>query len=82
MKIFSIVLTFFLCLFFLVPPAFAEEINSFDVSLTAHKDGSMDVVENIQYDFGYSSRHGIYRDIPLFSRVGDLYRIIKIQNVL
>ncbi len=81
-KIFFIVLTFVLYLFFIAPSAFAEEINSFDVSLTAHKDGSMDVVENIQYDFGYSSRHGIYRDIPLFSKVGDLYRIIKIQNVL
>jgi uncharacterized membrane protein len=41
----------------------------------------MDVVETINYDFGDLSKHGIYRDIPLVSKVGDLYRVIKIENV-
>lgn len=60
---------------------FAEQINSFDVNVVAHKDGSMDVTENIDYDFQHSYRHGIYRDIPLYSKVGDLYREINITNV-
>lgn len=59
--------------------AFAEQINSFDVSITAHKDGTMNVKETIGYDFGNLSRHGIYRNIPLVSRVGDLYRITEIN---
>lgn len=61
---------------------FAEKINSFDVKITAHKNGLMDVVETINYDFESLSRHGIFRYIPLYSKVGDLYRIIKINNVL
>jgi uncharacterized membrane protein len=62
--------------------AYAEKINSYDVVIVAHKDGKMDVTENINYDFEDLERHGIFRDIPLYSRVGDLYRIIKIDNVI
>ena len=76
---------FFLILsafFFIKPPiSFAETIHSFDVQITAHKNGLMDIVEAINYDFGDLSKHGIYRDIPLVSKVGDLYRVIKIENV-
>lgn len=73
----------FLFIFFLLKPAnvLAEKINSFDVKIVAHKDGLMDVTETINYDFENLSRHGIYRYIPLYSKVGDLYRIIKIRNV-
>ncbi len=60
---------------------FAEKINSYDVDIVAHKDGKMDVTENINYDFEDLDRHGIFRNIPLYSKVGDLYRIIKIENV-
>jgi len=68
-------------IFFLAPTsALAQEkINSFDTVITAHQDGSMTVVENISYDFGSNDRHGIFRDIPLVSRVGDLYRVIKLE---
>lgn len=67
-------------LFVFVPLSFAEEkINSFDVEIVAHKNGDMTVTENITYDFGQEERHGIFRDIPLVSRVGDLYRVIKID---
>ncbi|OGH08089.1 MAG: hypothetical protein A2171_01300 [Candidatus Levybacteria bacterium RBG_13_35_9] len=73
-------LLFFLFFFFKPQNVFAEIIHSFDVDLTVHKDGSMDFVETINYDFENEYRHGIYRYIPLYSKVGDLYRIIKIKN--
>jgi uncharacterized membrane protein len=60
---------------------FAEIIQSFDVEITAHEDGSMSVMESIIYDFEGLNRHGIFRNIPLYSRVGDLYRIIKIEDI-
>ena len=75
-----LVLLFFLFFLFKPQNAFAEIIHSFDVDLTAHKDGSMDFTETINYDFENEYKHGIYRYIPLYSRVGDLYRIIKIKN--
>lgn len=61
--------------------AFAEKINSYDVEITASKDGSMKVVEEIAYDFENLERHGIFRFIPLYSVVGDLYRVIKIEDI-
>lgn len=67
---------------FLAPiKVFAEKINSFDVSVTANKDGTMNIVEDIEYDFETEYRHGIERFIPLYSKVGELYRIIKIRDV-
>ncbi len=79
-KIFIIIL-FVFSFFGFVSRVNAEKINSFDVSITAHKDGLINVEENINYDFEDLSRHGIYRYIPLYSKVGNLYRIIKIDNV-
>jgi uncharacterized membrane protein len=78
-KIFIFFLAFFL---FLIPrSAHAEVIRSFDVDVTAHKNGAMDITEKINYDFELTERHGIYRYIPLYTKVGDLYRVIKISNV-
>jgi uncharacterized membrane protein len=68
-------------LFFIPRPAYAEVIRSFDVNVVAHKNGLMDVTEVINYDFESLEKHGIYRYIPLNSKVGDLYRIIKINNI-
>lgn len=46
--------------------AFAQEnIKAFDTSILINKDGTVDVIENITYDFGTQTRHGIYREIPL-----------------
>ena len=56
-----------------------EKINTFDVNITAHEDGSMTVKESIEYDFGQENRHGIFRTIPLVSKVGDLYRVIEVD---
>lgn len=78
-----LLVTFFLLLGIFVKPAnvLAEQINSFDVSITAHQNGQLSVLEKINYDFGNIQKHGIYRYIPLYSRVSNLYRIIQIQNV-
>lgn len=82
MRKFLLLLPLFITFFFFEPAhVFAEKINSFDVKITAHKDGLMDVTETINYDFENLDRHGIYRYIPLYSKVGDLYRVIKIGNV-
>ncbi len=77
-----IFLSFFLFIFLFKPQiSFAEVIHSFDVNITAHKNGEMDIVENINYDFEDLNKHGIFRYIPLYSRVGDLYRVIKVKNI-
>jgi hypothetical protein len=41
-----------------------EHINSYDVAITIERNGSILVVERIDYDFDGISRHGIFRDIP------------------
>jgi hypothetical protein len=76
------ILSILLFSFLFVPQvSFAEVIHYFDTSIMAHKNGTMDITETINYDFQSAYRHGIYRYIPLYSKVGDLYRIIKISNV-
>lgn len=42
-----------------------ERIREFDVSLTVTRDGELEVVEEITYDFGSNEHHGIERDIPV-----------------
>jgi len=48
-----LLITFFLLLGIFVKPvnALAEQINSFDVSITAHQNGQLSIVEKINYDF-------------------------------
>ncbi len=79
-KIFILVLSLFVFLNF-QSNAYAEKIDSFHVDIVAHQNGVMDVSETIDYDFGDVDRHGIFRYIPLYSKVGDLYRVIKIYDV-
>lgn len=64
--------------------ASSEAIRSFDSQIKAFQNGTMDVTETIVYDFGSNEKHGIYRDIPTVSQVGNLYRVMKItpQQVL
>lgn len=79
MKYILSVIFFALTLVF-TPQVLAEEkIISFDVEITAHKDGSMTVEEEIAYDFGEDNRHGIFRFIPTVSKVGELYRVIEVN---
>jgi len=55
---------FVLCIFLSSYPIQAEEIKNFQSNIYIHKDGTILVQENIEYDFGSALRHGIYRDIP------------------
>ncbi len=59
--------------------ASSEQIQSFDSKIIAHKDGSFNVTETISYDFGDNNKHGIYRDIPTVTKVGQLYRQSRIN---
>jgi len=42
----------------------SEEINNFESAIRIRSDGTIIVTEDIEYDFEYARRHGIYRDIP------------------
>ncbi len=56
--------------------AVAEQIQDFDVDVRLLKDTSLDVTETIHMDFGYTSRHGIYRRIPVrYERNANPYTI-------
>jgi hypothetical protein len=79
-SLFKIIPIFISTLIFFLPKLVqAEEIKNFDVVITAHQNGVMSVEERINYDFGELDRHGIFRTIPLVSKVGDLYRVIKVN---
>ncbi len=49
--------------------ASAEEIKNYEVHLQLHKDARVTVTEDIEYDFGSFSHHGIFRFIPLYFQV-------------
>lgn len=80
-KIFLSIL--FLSVVYLLLPlsqTYAEEkINSFVVDLFAHQDGTLNVDEEIQYDFGNQQHHGIYRDIPIIKKIGNKYQVFDIS---
>ncbi len=42
-----------------------ERIDSFDAEIRIRADASVDITENIRYDFGNQEKHGIYRYIPV-----------------
>lgn len=66
-------------LFILPKSVSAEEaINSYHVEMVAQKNGDLNVSEKIDYTYGDAYHHGIFRFIPLVSRVGDLYRVIDV----
>jgi uncharacterized protein (TIGR04222 family) len=50
-----------------------ERIVDYDVAITIEADGSLTIVEAIDYDFGSASRHGILRDIPTTLRFDDTH---------
>ncbi len=59
------VLASLLILLVSTPARAAEQISDFNSVVTVQQSGRVDVVETITYDFGYTSRHGIYRYIPV-----------------
>ncbi|MGZ8582281.1 MAG: DUF2207 domain-containing protein [Actinomycetota bacterium] len=52
---------------------FSERIVEYDVDITIDDDGTLTIVEAIDYDFGVTPRHGILRDIPTRLRYDDTY---------
>jgi len=50
-----------------------ERITDYDVSIEIGDDGTLTIVETIDYDFGPTPRHGILRDIPTRLRYDDTY---------
>ena len=73
----------FLLATWLLLPARAETIRSFETEVRANKDASLDVSETIVYDFEGQSKHGIYRDIPIsYQRNGGKYTLRwKVESV-
>lgn len=61
----------------------AEIIRHFDVDMKLEPDCSLDVIETIDMDFEDSSRHGIFRNIPIqYSRYGGHYTLdVKVLSV-
>lgn len=58
-------LRFLLSLLLLVLILRAESIDRYFVSITLDVEGSLQVAEEIDYNFSGHSRHGIFRDIPI-----------------
>src|SRR3972149_6843804 len=64
------ILAFYLLISSLSFPVYSEEIRNFYSEMFISSDGSTSVQENIEYDFGYELRHGIFREIPHKYEVG------------
>jgi Predicted membrane protein (DUF2207) len=59
---------------------FAEHIQSYDVVIEIQQDDSLRITETIDYDFGVSSHHGIFRDVPTRLFFDDTYdRVYPLQ---
>jgi len=64
------ILAFYLLISSLSFPVYSEEIRNFYSEMFISSDGSTSVQENIEYDFGYELRHGIFREIPHKYEIG------------
>ncbi len=59
--------TFFLGVLFFGSTVYAQEkISNYQVDIQLDKEANLLVSEKIDYDFGSESRHGIFRQIPIF----------------
>jgi hypothetical protein len=59
-----------------------ERISAYDVTIGIQADGSMEVVERIDYYFGTTEHHGIFRDIPVRFPIDDRYdRVYPIEDI-
>ena len=60
----------------------SERITDYDVAIEIGDDGTLTIVESIDYDFGVSARHGILRDIPTRLTYDDTYdRIYPLEVI-
>lgn len=59
-----------------------ERIGAYDVDIVIEEEGSILVVERIDYDFGVLQRHGIFREIPVRVHYDDTYdRIYFVEDI-
>jgi hypothetical protein len=59
-----------------------ERIDRYAITIDVARDGRLHVTEVIDYDFGFASRHGIYRYIPVRLPYDNKYdRIYPISNI-
>ena len=59
-----------------------EKIDSYDVQMSVGTNGVLVVLETIQYDFGSTPHHGIYRTIPVRYPYDDTYeRVLKVSDI-
>ncbi len=57
-----------------------ERITGYDVQIQIATNGDLHVIEQIDYDFGATEHHGIYRDVPTRLRYDDRYdRLFPLQ---
>ncbi len=82
------IITFFIIFFLSFAFSRAESIKNYNIKINLNRDSSLDIEENITYDFGQSQKHGIFRFIPLVFQVkgqekwgGLLEREIKISDL-
>lgn len=81
----KIIRLFFIILLFqlLAVSVFAQEkINQFKSDISINKDGTINVKEEVDYDFGSEYRHGIYRDIPYLKTNKDGKKYIMILKII
>ena len=78
-KIFFVVFSF--TFLFCAQYALAEKISKFESSITINKDATVDVEENIVYDFGNAQKHGVFRTIPIKYSTDVGLRTIEITDV-
>ena len=52
---------------------FTEQIDGYDVAIELRTDGSLRITEVIDYDFGVTEHHGIFRDVPTRVHYDDTY---------
>jgi uncharacterized protein (TIGR04222 family) len=61
---------------------YGEQILRYDVALRIEPSGTLEVTETIDYDFGSTPHHGIYRTIPTRVRYDrDNDRVIRLEDV-
>lgn len=85
-KFFTILATFVISIFAIGAPMASqaynnEEIQSYHQEFFINKNGTVAVLENINYDFKQNERHGIYRYIPyLYRGFGWYEHFLRLTN--
>ncbi|PIY93578.1 MAG: hypothetical protein COY69_00910 [Candidatus Magasanikbacteria bacterium CG_4_10_14_0_8_um_filter_32_14] len=75
---FAVMLSIFL---FALPVHAEERISNFVSNIKINSDATFHVQEKINYDFGESEKHGIYRDIPYEYNINGKKYSIDIDNI-